>query len=61
MRIKRLSSAFVVSVACHIVIAIIAGFLFIAQDRPDLKIGCGCCQPKEPPKPRPVFHLISEM
>ncbi len=33
MRIKRLSGALVVSVVCHIVVVIIAGFHLVAQDR----------------------------
>ena len=33
MRIKKLSSALVISVVCHIVIAMIAGFHFIVQDQ----------------------------
>ena len=33
MRIKRFSGAFLISVVCHIVIVIIAGFHLVAQDR----------------------------
>ena len=33
MRIKRLSGALVVSVVCHIVVVIVAGFHLVAQDR----------------------------
>ena len=53
MRLKKLSSAFVISVVCHVVIAIIAGFHFIAQDQQfkDL-IGAEVLLAKEPPKPK---------
>ena len=53
MRLKRFSSAFVISVVCHVVIAIIAGFHFIAQDRQfkDL-IGAEVLLFQETPKPK---------
>ena len=53
MRIKRLSSALVVSVVCHIVVVIIAGFYWVTQTQQfkDL-IGVEVFQAKEPPKPK---------
>ena len=53
MRIKRLSSALVLSVACHFIVAIIVGFHWVTQTQPfkDL-IGAEVLQPKEPLKPK---------
>ena len=53
MRIKRLSSALVISVVCHVVIAMIAGFHFIVQNQQfkDL-IGSEILLFPEAPKPR---------
>ena len=62
MRLKKFSSAFVISVVCHVVIAIIAGFHFIAQDRQfkDL-IGAEVLLFQETPKPKvrkPIRHSL---
>lgn len=53
MRIKTLSTALAISVACHFVIAVIAGFHFVAPDQQfkDL-IGAEVLLAKEPPKPK---------
>ena len=53
MRIKRLSSALTISVVCHIVVVIIAGFHLVAQERPfkDL-LGTEILLFQEAPKPK---------
>ena len=53
MRIKRLSSALVVSVACHFIVVVIVGLHWVTETQPfkDL-IGAEVLQPKEPPKPK---------
>ena len=53
MRIKRLSSALVLSVACHFIVAVIVGLHWVTQTQQfkDL-IGVEVLQPKEPPKPK---------
>ena len=59
MRIKRLSGALVVSVVCHVVVAMIASFYFGAQTQQfkDL-IGAEMLQPKEPAKPKVRKHAV---
>ena len=53
MRIKRLSSALVLSAACHFIVAVIVGLHWVTETQPfkDL-IGAEVLQPKEPPKPQ---------
>ena len=53
MRIKKLSVALVVSVACHLIVAVIVGFYWVTQTQQfkDL-IGVEVLQAKEPPKPK---------
>lgn len=53
MRIKRLSSALVLSVACHFIVAVIVGLHWVTQTQQfkDL-IGVEVLQPKEPLKPK---------
>ena len=53
MRIKRLSSALVISVVCHFIVAVIVGLHWVTQTQPfkDL-IGAEVLQSKEPPKPK---------
>ncbi len=62
MRIKRLSSALVVSVVCHIIVAIIAGFYLVVQDRQFKElIGAEFILFSEVPKPKvrkPVIESV---
>ena len=53
MRIKKLSVALVVSVACHLIVAVIVGFYWVTQTQQfkDL-IAAEVLQAKEPPKPK---------
>ena len=53
MRIKRLSSALAISVACHLIVTIIVGLHWVTQTQQfkDL-IGAEVLQPKEPAKPK---------
>ena len=53
MRIKRLSSALVLSVACHFIVTVIVGLHWVRQTQQfkDL-IGVEVFQAKEPPKPK---------
>ena len=53
MRIKRLSSALALSVACHVIVAVIVGLHWVTQTEQfkDL-IGVEVLQAKEPPKPK---------
>ena len=53
MRIKRLSSALALSVACHVIVAVIVGLHWVTQTEQfkDL-IGLEVLQAKEPPKPK---------
>ena len=62
MRIKRLSGALVISVACHFIVAVIVGLHWVTQPQQfkDL-IGAEVLQAKEPPKPkvrRPVAKPV---
>ena len=62
MRIKRLSSALVVSVVCHIVVVIIAGFHLVAQDRQFKElIGAEVLLFQETPKPKVRKPIIESV
>ena len=53
MRIKKLSSALVISVACHFIVAIIVGLYWVTQTEQFKDfIGLEVLQAKEPPKPK---------
>ena len=69
MRIKRLSGALVVSIACHVIVAVIVGLHWVTQTQQfkDL-IETEVLQPKEPAKPKvrkpvvkPVIRAIAPM
>ena len=62
MRIKRLSGALVVSVVCHIVVVIIAGFHLVAQDRQFKElIGAEVLLFQETPKPKVRKPIIESV